>query len=52
MDNKKLHDEYDIVLKLYTNYNEIIKKELIKVINLIIDTIEVTNKDLNYLLLI
>lgn len=50
MDNKILHDEYDIVLKLYTNHNEIIKKELIKVINLIIDTIEVTNKDLNYLI--
>ena len=50
MDNKILHDEYDIVLKLYTNHNDIIKKELIKVINLIIDTIEVTNKDLNYLI--
>ena len=41
--------EYNIVLALNTNYNSIIRNELIKLINLIISMIEVTNKDLNFL---
>lgn len=49
MDNHKISYEYNIVLALNTNYNTIIKNELVKLINLIISMIEVTNKDLNFL---
>jgi hypothetical protein len=47
--NNHISYEYNIVLALNTNYNTIIKNELVKLINLIIFMIEVTNKDLNFL---
>ena len=49
MDTEKILYEYNIVLALNTNYNIIIKNELIKVITLIIDMIEVTNTNLDFL---
>jgi hypothetical protein len=49
MDTEKILYEYNIVLALNSNYNITIKNELIKVINLIISMIEVTNKNLDFL---
>ena len=49
MDTDKTLYEYNIVLALKSNYNTIIKNELIKVITLIIDMIEVTNTNLDFL---
>jgi len=49
MNNDKILYEYNIVLALNTKYNSIIKDELIKVTNLIIDMIEVTNQDVDFL---
>jgi len=49
MNNDKILYEYNIVLALNTKYNSIIKDELIKVINLIIAMIEVTNHDVDFL---
>lgn len=48
MDDKTLY-EYNIVLALNSNYNIIIKNELIKVVTLIIAMIEVTNTNLEFL---
>ena len=48
MDDKTLY-EYNIVLALNSNYNIIIKNELIKVVTLIIAMIEVTNTNLKFL---
>lgn len=49
MDTEKILYEYNIVLALNSNYNIIIKNELIKVVTLIIAMIEVTNTNLEFL---